>query len=580
MEVRGYVAPSIFLSSMFGTIRRHKNWLWYVIIVVIIISFVYYFNPSQRGGRNRGGGTAKALEINGKVVTPKMIRDSEHEVRLLYYLNFRKWPEQDAERAQQINFDLENEAYLRMFRVSKAEEAGVQIGDITVAEFAHRLLGDFPLDKFAKEVLEPNGLTADDFERFVRNDAAIQQLSAVVGAAGRLVTPAEAEALYRRDHQELGGDIVYFNISNYLSKVVITNGALTNWYSQQVARYRTPEKVSVSYVEFPRTNFTAEADQHFGTLTNLEIQLREIYVKSGGTNSFKDTNGVPLSESAALAKIKEDQRDRLALMMAGRKANEFANKVYDAVKAREEKKEPVSASLLDAVAATENLKVQISRPFDAEDGPTNLDVSPRFAKIAFALHATNNPISFQPIEGEHGVYIIALKEAIPGRFEPYEAVASRVADDYKRYNAYTQARQAGMDFIAVATNSLAAGKTFSEIAQQMKLTVETLPPISPATESLTNLEEHVNVRQLKSIMFSLEPGRMSQYTVNPPEGGYVVYVRAKLPFDEATLREQLPKFTSELRYQKQNEIFGQWFRRQVEKANLPLNNRPKRPSAG
>ena len=173
-----------------------------------------------------------------------------------------------------------------------------------------------------------------------------------------------------------------------------TNGALTNFHAMQAARYRTPDKVRVSYVEFAKTNFTTEADKQMALVTNLTTQLREMYYKAG-TNYFKDTNGVALSEAAAMDKIKEDQRDRLALMMAARRANDFANKLYD--------QQPVLAANLDKLAAAEGFKVEVSMPFDQEDGPTNLDVSPKFARVAFSLNATNNPVSVQPIEGEHGM---------------------------------------------------------------------------------------------------------------------------------------------------------------------------------
>ena len=145
---RGYVAPSIFLSSMFGTIRRHKNWVWYIIIVVIIISFVIYFNPSQRAGRDRGDAADKLPVINGKVITPKMLGDAKREIRLIYYLNNRKWPEEDHERAQQVDFD--NEGYIRLFRLAKAQEAGIQISDETLAENVRRFLGEMKLDQFVK----------------------------------------------------------------------------------------------------------------------------------------------------------------------------------------------------------------------------------------------------------------------------------------------------------------------------------------------------------------------------------------------------------------------------------------------
>ena len=552
---------------MFGTIRRHQGWLWGIIIAVMCVSLLVWTDQRTTHGGGRG---AKGTEINGRAVTPKMLAEAEREVRLLYFLNFRKWPEQDHERAQQIGFDLENEAWLRLFRVGKAEEAGVQISDQAVADLAHRLLGDYPVVQFEKEVLIPNQLNIDDFGRFVAHDAAIQQLSSVVGAAGRMITPAEAEQLYRREHEEVSSDIVHFPISNYLDKVVITNGALTNFFALQQSRYRVPDKLRVSYVEFPKSNFLAEADERLNGVTNLQGQLLEMYYKAG-TNNFKDTNGNVLSESAALAKIKEDQRDRLALGFAARKANDFANKLYD--------KQPPRAENLELVAAAEKLPVQVTPPFDMQDGPTNLDVAPKFTQIAFSLDPTNRPISFEPIAGENGIYIIALKETIPGRPESFNEVKDKVADDYKRFNSYTLARSAATNFIAMATNGLTHSKTFEEVARQLGLKVETLPPISQSTETLTNLEERLNVRQLKSVVLSLEPNHVSGFMPNPPEGGFVVYVRAKLPFDEAKLKQELPKFTAELRYHKQNEIFNQWFRKQVEKANLPLNKPKARPSA-
>jgi hypothetical protein len=156
--------------------------------------------------------------------------------------------------------------------VAKVKEAGIQVSDETVGMFAKRLLGDYPLAEFTKTVLQPRGLSPEDFERFVRNDAGIQQLSALVGMAGKLVTPAEAEVIYRREHQELGGEIVFFNLSNYLGRVTVTNEALGQWYTNHMAQYRTPEQITIRYVEFARSNFLAEADKQ---LADREQSERE-----------------------------------------------------------------------------------------------------------------------------------------------------------------------------------------------------------------------------------------------------------------------------------------------------------------
>ena len=79
---------------MFATIRRHQQWLLYVIIVVVIIAFVYYFNPTQRAARGRDDAASRLPEINGKVITQKLLGESAREVRLLYFLNTGKFPEE------------------------------------------------------------------------------------------------------------------------------------------------------------------------------------------------------------------------------------------------------------------------------------------------------------------------------------------------------------------------------------------------------------------------------------------------------------------------------------------------------
>ena len=237
------------------------------------------------------------------------------------------------------------------------------------------------------------------------------------------------------------------------------------------------------------------------------------------------------------------------------------------------------AEKLAWLAASNNLPVQVSMAFERSEGPTNLDASPKFANIAFSLNESNQPVSVQPIEGENGFYLIALKETIPSRLEPYVAVADKVAEDYKRYNAFTLAYADATNLIAQVNAGLAAGRTFEEAAQKAGFKVETLPPISQTTESLTNLDERLDVRALKAAMFRLEPGKVSTYQPNPPEGGYVVYVRGKLPLDDAKVRAELPRFLAEMRSHKQNQIFNVWFTKQAGLANLPVSNRQKRPAA-
>lgn len=546
---------------MFGTIRKHQNWLWFIVVAVVIVSFVVYFDPSQRGGRGgRGGGAGELGRIDDHVVTPRELEEARREFKLIYFLNTRKWPEEDREHSAQI--DEEREAAARLLNIVKAEQAGIRVPDTAVAEMAHRLLGGANLDQVAREVLVRGGVTADDFERFVRHELMRQQLASVVGMAGQMVTPAEAEDQYRREHEEISGEMVLFTVSNYMPRVTLSNDVLLTWYTNRMAQYRTPEKIRVSYVSFPASNFLAEADKQIETATNLNLQIEQDYAKRG-TNAFKDTNGVTLSHDQAIARIKEDYRHGTAMLAARRKANDFGNKLMDA--ATKEGSAP-KASALEGVAKQEKLTVQVSEPFDMQDGPTNMNVGPDFGRMAFSLDPTNNPISFQPLAGDDSFYVIALKDTTPSRLQTYAEVKDKVADDYKRSQAFMLARQDAMEFQAKVTNALASGKSFDQVATDSKLKAITLPPLSQHTESLTNIDANLNVRQVRSVLFSLEPGHVSPFIPNPPEGGYVAYMKQKLPIDEAKMKADMPKFLAEVRYQRQNEVYSAWFRKQYEKA--------------
>ena len=84
-------------------------------------------------------------------------------------------------------------------------------------------------------MLASEGLTAEDFERFARNDLAIQQLVQSLGLTGSLVTPQEAADAYQHERQEMSAQIVFFPASNYLSQVPATPAIIAKYYTNALA---------------------------------------------------------------------------------------------------------------------------------------------------------------------------------------------------------------------------------------------------------------------------------------------------------------------------------------------------------
>ena len=101
---------------MFGTIRKHQNWLWIVIITVIIISFVVFFSPDVQLGADRTVG-GESGSINGKPIARDEYQEAYEEAKLSHFMRTggREWPAND-EAAQR---GLERDAVFRVFLKNK-----------------------------------------------------------------------------------------------------------------------------------------------------------------------------------------------------------------------------------------------------------------------------------------------------------------------------------------------------------------------------------------------------------------------------------------------------------------------------
>ena len=75
-------------------------------------------------------------------------------------------------------------------------------------------------------------------------------MQVLVGSSGRLVTPGEAESLYRSEHRSLVTKLVWFSASNYLNAVAVTPAVLAQFYTNgELATYRIPDRVQVNDFE-------------------------------------------------------------------------------------------------------------------------------------------------------------------------------------------------------------------------------------------------------------------------------------------------------------------------------------------
>jgi len=549
---------------MFGTIRRHQKWLWAVIITLTVISFVIYFSPYSKLNRGERRGPIDLGTINGQRISEDSFFSAEHEVTLQYFIrNGGRGLDEESKR------NLERETLQWLFVIDRQDQLGIHISPDRVAEVARNMVLSSLQRAGARNVspegaarlLEGSGFQASDLERYAQHYLGLQEMIATFGLSGKLATPDEIKELYVREHQELATEALFFNASNYLAKVTVAPEALAQFYTNQMAEYRIPERVQVSYVKFPVTNFWAKSEQ-FWAKTNLNDIVEDNFQRLG-TNYFKDAN----TPDKARAKIRDELIRSRALLDARRQANEFARPLFDLNEARAED--------FKAFAKTNGLKVEVTEPLGPDQTPKGLDVDEDFAAAAFKLTA-EQPLA-GPLVGRDGVYLIALDKRLPEERPPLDQIRDRVTADFKAEQAKGLARDAGIAFHQTLTNGLAQGKSFTAICADAKLKPAPLPPFSLSSRDLPGTNQVANLNVLKQVAFSTPVGKASsvQWTA---EGGFILFVKAKAPLDVNKMKTELPAFTQGVRQQWQSEAFNEWFGQQfVRSVHSSLLERKEPP---
>src|SRR2546423_1485475 len=150
---------------MFGTFRRHQQWIWILGVIVIIPSFVIYFSPTGKSG---GGGRAGKIDLgsfNGQPISREDFLTTQREAKLNHFMRSggREWPANDENGRKTLDRD----TIFRLFLIEKARELDIHVSEQAVARAAHERLAGYPPEKFEHDMLLPEGLALEDFERYM-----------------------------------------------------------------------------------------------------------------------------------------------------------------------------------------------------------------------------------------------------------------------------------------------------------------------------------------------------------------------------------------------------------------------------
>lgn len=551
---------------MYATFRKHQKALLAIASGAVIVSFVIYFNPAQSG--LSGLTSANFGRLYGRPLRREEVVAFDRMAALGARLRFGESP--DGAEARQAGYEHGRDMYQRLFFNEKFHQLGITVGSDEVGAWVRQNLSDpktgkLDYEAFLDRSVKRFGFTEQQFVDFVRYEIALGHLMDVVGVAGELVTPGEAEAEFRRRNEQALASAVFFSSSNYVSQVAVDPGAVAQFFTNRLAAYRIPVRWVVSYVRWDATNHFAEAEASMTRQPGFSNSLAKFYADRG-PEAFHDTNGNVMTHDAAIAAIRKQAIGAASLEIAAADARKFANELYAI--------EPSKASNLAELAAKKGMVAHQSAPFGEFGRPAEFEDAP-VVKQAVKL-SPEQPFS-RPIAGTRGVYLIALVGRLPSETPAFDTVRARVAEDFRRARSQDLARAAGEAF-AAAAKAVGPQRTFEAIAAEQRVTVTKFQPFSLVSESLPEAGGRASVSLIKDTVFELKPGAASSF-VSSSDGGFVAYLDRFQPVSDGIVKAALNGFLEEERRERRNTVFNAWFTAEFQKSGLTELLRPASGSA-
>src|SRR6266567_7638661 len=120
---------------MFGTIRKHQQWVWIPVVAITSLGMVWFFTNSAGMSDTSAPDrpymmNGKQVTINGRPITVGEYLGVETETELDHFFRANgKWPDSDESTKEGI----EHDTIIRIFMLQKLKELDIHVSDVATA---------------------------------------------------------------------------------------------------------------------------------------------------------------------------------------------------------------------------------------------------------------------------------------------------------------------------------------------------------------------------------------------------------------------------------------------------------------
>lgn len=305
---------------MLQSIRDNaQGWLAWIIVILISIPFALwgiheYLRPTPK---------QIIAEVNGtEILEPdfqQQVRQRERQLRAMLQdqnidLSFMKSQIHESTLTQMIEEEL---------IVQTAIDAGMRISDELLQQRIRQIQGfqeengNFSPTLY-ENVLKNQGISPSGFEREMRRSMLTNQLREGI-LRSALLTDNDQQQRQRLEEQQRYVSYFIIPTTRFQTTVVISDTEIEAEYNNNLARYMTPEKVSIEYVELSQKNLIKPQELDENTLkqryqerktaftTPAQWQARHILFATDKSASAEAINAAKNQAQQVLAQLRAGQ---------------------------------------------------------------------------------------------------------------------------------------------------------------------------------------------------------------------------------------------------------------------------------
>jgi len=355
----------------------------------------------------------------------------------------------------------------------EAQQLGIRVSDRDLADTLRSFpFATLPMDQYQQYVEQQYGTTVPDFEENVRVLTYEDALNMIV-TEGIIVTPAEAQAEYRKRYEKLKVDYIGFSASKVMADLKPTPEELNAYYAKNKGFYKVPETRNVQLI-------VADQAKVADTIQITDAQIQDYY------NAHKDEYRTP-----------ERVHARHILLST-------ANKPKDEVPKIQAQAEALDKQVKAGGDFADLAKKNSQDPGSAQKGGDLGWVSrgqmvKNFEDAVFTLKP--NEIS-NVVPTEYGFHIIQVLEKQPAHLQSLDEVKPAIVATLKNQTVFDRMQELADKAHAALAK---APQNAQQIASQLNLDFVDLPAYAPGAP----MAQLGTDAQAGAAIQALKPGEVS-----------------------------------------------------------------------